>query len=101
MRVARESLGYPGIARLSFGCYPSVMTSISVKLPEPLLAKLEQAAALAQVSRSELIRSTLEESLAAPVAGSCYDLIADLVGTIHGLPEDLATNPKYMEDFGK
>lgn len=77
------------------------MTSISVKLPEQLLAKIEAEAAAAQVSRSELIRAKLEESLASPAGVSCFDLAGDLIGSIPGLPYDLATNPKYMEGFGE
>lgn len=32
---------------------------------------------------------------------SCFDLARDLAGTVKGLPQDLAQNPKYMEEFGK
>ena len=33
-------------------------------------------------------------------AASAYDLIKQFVGTGEG-PEDLSTNPKYLEDLGK
>jgi len=30
-----------------------------------------------------------------------YDLACDLAGSVKGLPEDLADNPKYMVGFGR
>jgi len=30
---------------------------------------------------------------------SCHDLARDLAGSMGG-PRDIATNPKYMQDFG-
>ena len=40
--------------------------------------------------------------LAAPEdrAASCLDLASDLAGCLSG-PRDIATNPKYLEDFGQ
>lgn len=32
---------------------------------------------------------------------TCYDLASDLAGSVKGLPRDLATNPKYLEGFGR
>ena len=34
-------------------------------------------------------------------ASSCYDLAKDLIGSVKGLPGDIATNPKSMEGFGE
>jgi len=34
-------------------------------------------------------------------AVSCFDLARDLAGSIKGLPEDLALDPKYFEKFGE
>jgi hypothetical protein len=50
------------------------------------------------------VRESLEMGLRKPsTAGevSCYDLARNLAGTVKGLPEDLADNPKYMEGFGE
>ena len=53
----------------------------------------------------------MEQSAAIPKKGgasarrgrtpSVYDLGRDLIGSIKGLPADIATNPKYMEGFGE
>jgi len=32
---------------------------------------------------------------------TCYDLARDLAGSVKWLPRDLATNPKYLNGFGR
>ena len=79
------------------------MRTISVKLPDELLAQLAKQAKARRVTKSCLVRESLEKGLyEAPATGavSCYDLARDLAGTLKGLPKDLADNPKYMEGFG-
>ena len=80
------------------------MQTISLKVPDDLLAQLEGEAKARRVTKSQLVRESLEQTLRKPsptAAPSCYDLARDLAGTVKGLPKDLATNPKYMEGFGK
>jgi hypothetical protein len=79
--------------------------TISLKLPKHLLALLEAESRSRRVTKSSLVRECLEKELApSPQSGgrlTCYHLAHDLAGSIKGLPKDLATNPKYMEGFGK
>ena len=78
------------------------MRTISVKLPDALLAQLASAAKARRVTRSSLVRESLEKGLhEQPSRASCYDLARDLAGTVKGLPKDLAGNPKYMKGFGR
>jgi len=80
------------------------MRIISLKLPEDLLADLEREAKARRVSKSALVRESVEEALRNRPrrgAASCYDLARDLAGSVKGLPRDLASNPKYMEGFGE
>jgi len=80
------------------------MRTISLKLPEDLLAQLEAEAQIRRVTKSQLVRESIEAALRASPRRrrpSCYDLASDLAGSIKGLPKDLARNPKYMEGFGK
>ncbi len=80
------------------------MQTISLKLPEDLLAQLQSQARARGVTKSWLVRESLEKALCrrpSDGAVSCYDLARDLAGTVRGLPEDLAVNPKYMEGFGR
>ncbi|MBI3207354.1 MAG: ribbon-helix-helix protein, CopG family [Candidatus Solibacter usitatus] len=80
------------------------MRTISLKLPDHLLAQLDQHAKARRVTKSWVIREGLAKVLnEKPRAGrpSCHDLAMDLAGSIKGLPEDLAVNAIYMEGFGK
>jgi Arc/MetJ-type ribon-helix-helix transcriptional regulator len=80
------------------------MRTISLKLPDDLLAEVKREAKARRVSTSSLVRDSVEATLRRPSrreTASCYDLARDLAGTIKGLPRDLASNPKYMERFGE
>jgi len=81
-----------------------LMHTISLKLPDELLAQLNREAKARRVTKSRLVRESLEKALRKPSAGgagSCYELARDLAGSLKGLPEDLAENPKYMDGFGQ
>lgn len=82
------------------------MQTISLKLSDDLLAQIESEAKARGVTKSSLIRESLEkalgkESRAEAGTPSCYDLARDLAGIVKGLPEDLAENSEYMEGFGQ
>lgn len=80
------------------------MRTISLKLPDDLLAELNREAKARRVSKSALVRESVEIALrrrSRRGAASCYDMAHDLAGTVKGLPRDLASNPKYMEGFGE
>jgi predicted DNA-binding protein len=80
------------------------MNTISLKLPDRLLELLEKESRARRTTKSSLVRECLEKTLAArPRDGeaTCYDLARDLAGSVKGLPRDLATNPKYLEGFGR
>jgi len=100
-RISRPQLG---IAQQIGVYYAMIMQTISLKLPDHLLARLESEAKARGVTKSSLIRESLENALRTQSrAGtpSCYVLARDLAGSLKGLPEDLADNPKYMEGFGQ
>ena len=80
------------------------MRTISLRLPDEMLLHLDTEAKARGVTRSSLVRDSLEKALrkeSSADAISCYDLAHDLAGTVKGLPEGLADNPKYMEGFGQ
>lgn len=80
------------------------MRTISLKLPDSLLALLEKESRLRRMNKSALVRAALERELSAKKTQgkpTCYDLARDLAGSVKGLPKDIATNPKYMEGFGR
>ena len=80
------------------------MNTISLKLPDHLLELLAEESRNRRTTKSSLVRECLEKTLAARAPGSeatCYDLARDLAGSVKGLPRDLATNPKFLEGFGR
>ena len=80
------------------------MQTISLKLPEALLEQLETEARLKRMTKSQVVRESLEKALnqrPKVTANSCFDLARDLAGSVKGLPKDLATNPAYLDDFGR
>ena len=84
--------------------YAIGMQTISLKLPDEMLAQLEAEAKARGVTKSSLVRESLEKVLhkeSSAGAVSCYDLAHDIAGAVKGLPEDLADNPKHMEGFGQ
>ena len=79
------------------------MTTISLKVPETLAARLIEAARQKGVSKSGLIRSALEVYLqtdGVEEPGSALSQAADLVGVLSG-PKDLSANKDYLRDFGR
>lgn len=93
-----------GIARHLGPYYSGSMQTISLKLPDTLLRQLESEARLRRVTKSHLVRASLEKALRDGKDGarvSCYDLARDLAGKVKGLPKDLATNPAYLKGFGQ
>ncbi len=93
--IARDDCRYYHITR---------MRTISLKIPDELLADLERAAKARRVTKSVLVRESLETALRPRPrrgAASCFDLAGDLAGSVKGLPRDLAHNPKYLDGFGE
>jgi len=65
---------------------------ISLRLPEPLLKRIDREARKRRVRRSDLVRQALEAFLdgeTASIGGRPYDLIRDLAGSLSGGPPDL------------
>ena len=79
------------------------MTTVSLKVPETLAVRLEDAARQRGVSKSLLIRSALELYLqmdGVEEPGSALSQAADLAGVLSG-PEDLSVNKDYLRNFGQ
>lgn len=80
------------------------MQTISLKLPDDLIAELEAEAKARRITKSAIVRESLAKALRrkSPASEvSCFDLASDLAGKVKGLPVDLAENAEYMEDFGQ
>jgi predicted transcriptional regulator len=76
---------------------------MSVKLPEPLAARLTRAARERGMSKSRMLREALEAGLAKRsriAKGSALDGARDLVGRVAG-PRDLSFAKKHLRGYGR
>ena len=79
------------------------MKTLSIKLPESLLEKLDSTAAKKGESRSALIREAIDIIINEnnkSRSESCMDLANDLAGSLEG-PEDLSFNKDRLEGYGR
>lgn len=79
------------------------MTTISLKIPDELIARMDAVARARRTSRSALLREALEEKLkvvARTTPPSFYEQSADLCGRECSGLGDLASHPKHLEGFG-
>ncbi len=78
------------------------MKTLTVRLPEALFAQLESESRRRKMSKSDLVRERLTRP-ARPGRGrpASLDAIADLIGSVDGLPRDLSTRKKlYLKSSG-
>ena len=76
------------------------MKTLTVRLPEALVAEIEGESRRRKLSKSDVVR----ERLSAPArtkkrAKSSLDAIADLIGSVDGLPRDLSGRKKKYLDL--
>jgi hypothetical protein len=72
------------------------MKTITVRLPESLAAAIDTESRLRNVTKSKVIRERLEASAEpAPAQAAGFQAIADLVGSVTGLPADLSARKKW------
>lgn len=77
---------------------------LSIRIPEELRGNLESLIQTTGKTESELVREALEEYCFKRASGpSCYDLAekAGLIGCAKNVPNDLSTNARHMEGFGR
>ena len=74
------------------------MKTLTVRLPEPLVAEIEAESHGRGCSKSDVVRERLQRA-AQPAAP--LDAIADLIGSVDGLPADLSVRKKqYLKATG-
>ena len=78
------------------------MKTLTVRLPEPLVAEIEVESRGRGCSKSDIVRERLQR--AAGTTGrqsTTMDAIADLIGSVDGLPPDLSARKKrYLKTTG-
>lgn len=77
------------------------MKTLTVRLPEPLAAAIEAESRGRKISKSDVVRERLERA-SAPLRGAAApQAIADLIGSVDGLPADLSARKKrYLRATG-
>ena len=75
------------------------MKTITVRLPEPLVADIEAESRGRNVSKSDVVRERLQAATgSAQRQAAPLDAIADLIGSVDGLPADLSARKKlYLQ----
>ena len=70
------------------------MKTLTVRLPESLVAQIDAESRERRVSKSDIVRERLQAG-AGERRQSALDRIADLVGSVDGLPADLSARKKH------
>ena len=71
------------------------MKTLTIRLPDSLVTEIERESRARSVSKSDVVRERLRQPYRpAGQRGSMRDLLGDLIGSVEGLPSDLASNKK-------
>jgi Arc/MetJ-type ribon-helix-helix transcriptional regulator len=77
------------------------MKTLTVRLPEPLVADIEAESRGRKISKSDVVRERLERARRKRRRTASLNAIADLIGSVDGLPTDLAARKKeYLQRAG-
>jgi len=77
------------------------MKTLTVRLPEPLVADIEAESRGRRISKSDVVRERLERAPRQRRRTASLNAIADLIGSVDGLPTDLSTRTKdYLQATG-
>lgn len=77
------------------------MKTLTVRLPEPLVAEIDAESRERKVSKSDVVRERLQAGAKRRHRHTPFDAIRDLVGAIDGLPYDLSARKKdYLKAKG-
>jgi hypothetical protein len=78
------------------------MKTITVRLPESLVAEIEAESRVRKMSKSDIVRERLQHAgKTSRRSSTTIDGIADLIGSVDGLPADLSARKKsYLKATG-
>jgi Arc/MetJ-type ribon-helix-helix transcriptional regulator len=78
------------------------MKTLTVRLPESVVADIEAESRERNVSKSDVVRERLQPASGATTRKhSTVDAISDLIGSVDGLPADLSARKKqYLRATG-
>jgi metal-responsive CopG/Arc/MetJ family transcriptional regulator len=90
-----------GIAIPAFLSYDTPMQTVSVKLPDDVLGRLDELARQTGEDRSALIRKSVGLLVAKDHSGSAHQKLAHLCGVFKGGAKDASTSEDYKQRFGR
>jgi Arc/MetJ-type ribon-helix-helix transcriptional regulator len=72
------------------------MKTLTVRLPEPLVSEIEAESRGRNCSKSDIVRERLQRA-ARPARrkSTAVDAIADVIGSVNGLPSNLSARKKH------
>jgi Arc/MetJ-type ribon-helix-helix transcriptional regulator len=77
------------------------MKTLTVRLPEPLVADIEAESRGRKISKSDVVRERLEHAPRKRRHTTSLNAIADLIGSVDNLPADLTARKKqYLQETG-
>lgn len=77
------------------------MKTLTVRLPEPLVAEIDAESRDRGVSRSDIVRERLQAIPDSTARRPALFDVADLMGSVDGLPADLSARKKrYLQTTG-
>ena len=77
------------------------MKTLTVRLPEPLVADIEAESRGRKISKSDVVRERLEQAPRKRRRATSLNAIADLIGSVDHLPADLTARKKhYLQGTG-
>jgi len=77
------------------------MKTLTVRLPEPLVADIEAESRGRKISKSDVVRERLEFAPRKRRRTASLNAIADLIGSVDNLPTDLTARKKqYLQETG-
>ena len=72
------------------------MKTLTVRLPEAMVAKIEAESRRRKLTKSDVVRERLQAADGRHAAHSAsIDGIADLIGSVEGLPGDLSSKRRH------
>lgn len=77
------------------------MQTVSVKLPDDVLGRLDELARQTGEDRSALIRQSVGALVAQKQSGSAHQKLAHLCGVFEGGPKDASVSEDYKERLGR
>ena len=89
-----------GIAGLAFQCYSASVKTLTMKLPDGLLAWLDSESKRLNRSKSGLVREILDQHRHRQPQRA-LEMAADLCGCVRSGVRDLARNKKHLKGFGR